>query len=108
MYDFFYHDTSMVFKTKWNDREAVMKCRKYIPKYHNSVSDACGHLKHILAEFSAAESSNENINNVLPPMAYFRQQYLNYKANDKQLNEKFQGPQNPRHDMKNDFKDGNF
>ena len=35
MYDFFYHDTSMVFKTKWNGQEAVMKCRKYIPKYQN-------------------------------------------------------------------------
>ena len=105
MYDFLYHDTSMVFETKWNEQIAVMKCRKYIPRYHPSVNQACGHLAKILAEFSAAEESNENIDNVLPPMAYFRQQYLNYKADDKELLDKFKNPENSRQAKKSDFRE---
>ena len=104
MYEFFYHDTSMVFKTKWNGQDAVMKCLKYIPKYHPSVNEACNHLAKILAEFSAARESNENLDNVLPPLAYFRQQYLNYQANDEELTRKFEHPENPRHTEKNHFK----
>ena len=104
MYDFFYHDTSMVFKTKWNGQDAVMKCRKYIPKYHPSVNGACNHLTKILAEFSAAERSNENTDGVLAPLAYFRQQYLYYKANDNELDKKFKQPANSYQDKKDKFK----
>ena len=104
MYDFFYHDTSMVFKTKWNGQDAVMKCRKYIPKYHQSVNEACNHLSKILAEFSAAENSNENTDGVLAPLAYFRQQYLEYGANDDELDEKFQQPASSYQAKKQNFR----
>ena len=104
MYDFFYYDTSMVFESKWNGQDVAMKCRKYIPKYHQSVNKACEHLTKILEEFSAARTSNENLDNVLPPMAYFRQQYLNYHANDLELNKKFEQPDDPRPAEKNHFK----
>ena len=103
MYDFFYHDTSMVFETTWEDQDAVMKCRKYIPKYHQSVNEACQHLTKILAEFSAAERSNENTDGVLAPLAYFRQQYLHYKANDDELDKKFQDPPNAYNEKKEHF-----
>ena len=83
MYDFFYHDISMVFKTKWNGQDAVMKCRKYIPKFHHSVNMACNHLIKILTEFS------EKTDRVVAPLGYFRQQYLDYEANDVELDEKF-------------------
>ena len=104
MYDFFYHDTSMVFKTKWNGQDAVMKCRKYIPKYHQSVNEACNHLSKILAEFSAAENSNENTDGVLAPLAYFRQQYLHYEANDNELDDKFRQPANAYQAKKQNFR----
>ena len=103
MYDFFYHDTSMVFKTTWQGQEAVMKCRKYIPKYHQSVNEACNHLTKILAEFSAAERSNENTDGVLAPLAYFRQQYFDYEANDDELDKKFKDPAKTYDEKKKNF-----
>ena len=102
-YDFFCHDTSMVFETTWEGQDAVMKCRKYIPKYHQSVNEACQHLTKILAEFSAAERSNENTDGVLAPLAYFRQQYLHYKANDDELDKRFQDPPSAYNQKKDHF-----
>ena len=103
MYDFFYHDTSMVFEKTWDGQDAVMKCRKYVPKYHQNVNDACKHLTKILAEFSAADRSNENTDGVLAPLAYFRQQYLHYKANDDDLDKKFQDPPTSYNEKKDNF-----
>ena len=104
MYDFFYHNTSMVFKTKWNGQDAVMKCLKYRPIFHPSVTEACIHLSKILTEFSAAECSKENTDGVLAPLGYFRQQYLHYEANDNELDEKFQQPSNSYLTKKLNFK----
>ena len=107
MYDFFYHDTSMIFKTKWNGQDAVMKCRKYIPKYHQNVLEAYRSLTKRIYEFDDARgSSNENMGfwPLYVPLAYFRQQYMHYEANDNELDEKFQQPPNSYQAKKYKFK----
>ena len=72
MIDLLYHKTSMILKTTWNGQDAVMKC-KYIPTFTDS--------RNLLRpEFEAVKASRE-IDCVLAPLAYFRQQYVDYKSN---------------------------
>jgi len=104
MYDFFYHDKSMVFKTKWNGEDAVMKCRRIVSNFYKYLQEARHQIKILSDAISTAGSNNENTDGVLAPIAYFGQQYLDYEANDIELDEKFKQSPSSYQENKRNFR----
>ena len=104
MYDFFYHEKSMVFKTKWNGQDVVMKCRRVVSNYYKPLNEARHQIKILSEALSTAGSNNENTDNVLAPLAYFEQQYLDYEANDIELDEKFKQSPSSYQENKRNFR----